>query len=154
MPGKVRLWEIVDRQSQREVKQTKLDLEERIEDWLESDISIVADDLLVIGKQVRTAFGGSIDLLCIAHNGDLTILELKRDRTPRDIVCQTLDYASWVRDLSPEEITDLANGYLKERGPLEKAFTARFGVELPEILNDRHTMLIVASEIHRQEPFP
>ena len=32
------------------------------------------------------------------------IIELKRDRTPRDVVAQALDYASWVRGLHYEDI--------------------------------------------------
>jgi len=58
-----------------------------------------------------------------------------------------LDYASWVADLSNEKITEIANGYLGEKGPLENCFRTEFGSELPEILNDHHSMVIVASEI-------
>ena len=147
MPEAVRVWEILDGDDLKEIRRERLGLEERIENWLEKDISIISDELLVIGRQVETGFGGAIDILCLDSNGDVVILELKRDRTPREIVAQILDYASWVRDLSNEQITDIANGYLKEEGPLEGAFRNRFDVELPEILNERHKMLIIASEI-------
>ena len=147
MPQEVRVWKILDRKKLKEIKKGKLDLEERIEDWLEQDISIISDDLLVVGRQVETDFGGVIDLLCVERNGDLVILELKRQKTPREITAQVLDYASWVKDLSNERITDLANGHLGNRAPLKEAFGSQFGVELPEILNEHHKMLIVASEI-------
>ena len=64
-------------------------------------------DLLIIGRQVRTQFGGRIDLLAIDPEGDLLIIELKKDRTPREIVAQVLDYASWVNHLSPRRSTTL-----------------------------------------------
>ncbi len=147
MPEEVRMWEILGGEDLREVKRTKLDLESRIEAWLEKDISIVSDDLLVIGRQVQTDFGGIIDLLCLDSQGDVTIVELKRDKTPREITAQTLDYASWVKDLSNEKITEIANAYLSERDPLDEAFARKFGTELPEIVNGHHMMLIVASEI-------
>jgi molybdopterin biosynthesis enzyme MoaB len=147
MPEDIRLWEIVDRDNLKELKRTKLDLEERIENWLEKDHSLIANDLLVIGRQVSTDFGGVIDLLCLDSEGDIVIVELKRDKTPREITAQVLDYASWVKDLSNERITELANEYLKGKGPLEEAFKQRFGEEIPEILNENHKMLIVASEI-------
>ncbi|MBM3303075.1 MAG: DUF91 domain-containing protein, partial [Deltaproteobacteria bacterium] len=147
MPQDVRLWEILDGDSLREIRKARLDLEERVENWLEKDITIVSDDLLVIGRQVGTDFGGAIDILCLDRNGDAVILELKRDKTPREVTAQVLDYASWVQDLSNERLTEIADTYLCDRGPLEEAFSSRFGVELPEILNEHHKMLVVASEI-------
>jgi len=71
MPKEVRIWRIIEQDNLRELTPTKLDLEERIEKWLENDISIISDDLLVIGRQVNTSFGGTIDLLCLEPNGDI-----------------------------------------------------------------------------------
>ena len=147
MPQDVRLWSICDGDELVAITPAKLDLEARVEAWLEQDISMVSDNLLVVGRQVETDFGGAIDLLCLDANGDLVILELKRDKTPREITAQVLDYASWVKDLSNEQITEMADSYLGEKGPLDQAFENRFGAELPEILNEHHQMLIVASEI-------
>jgi RecB family endonuclease NucS len=94
MPEDIRIWEIVDGDKLKEIKKDKLNLEERLEKWLEKDISIISDDLFVIGRQVGTDFGGAIDLLCLDHNGDVVIVELKRDKTSREITAQALDYAS------------------------------------------------------------
>jgi len=143
----VRMWEILGGESLKEISRTRLGLESRIEDWLARDISILSDDLLVVGRQIQTVFGGIIDLLCLDWQGDVTIVELKRDKTPRQITAQTLDYASWVKDLSNDNITGIANTYLEEKGPLEEAFVQRFGIELPEALNEHHNMLIVASQV-------
>ena len=147
MPDQARIWEIKDSDELNEIKPAKLNLEERIENWLENDISILSEDLLVIGRQVETDFGGVIDLLCFDNNGDLAIIELKRHKTPREITAQVMDYASWAKDLSNERITEIANKYFQEHSTLEDAFKSRFGGELPEILNESHNMLIVASEI-------
>jgi len=147
MPQDIKIWEIRDRDNLKEIRKAKLDLEERIENWLEKDISIIANNLLVIGRQLETYFGGVIDLLCLELNGDVIIVELKRDKTPREITSQTLDYASWVKDLSNDKITEIANKYLSQKGPLEDAFKKKFGSDLPETLNEHHSMLIVASAI-------
>lgn len=147
MPKDVRIWEVHAEDRLAELRPARLDLEERIETWLEQDISIVADDLIVIGRQVGTGFGGAVDLLCLDRNGDTVIVELKRDKTPRDITAQVLDYASWVQDLSSERIIELADQYLRDRGPLDDAFEQRFGEQLPETLNGQHRMLVVASEL-------
>ena len=147
MPQDVKIWEIQSNNILREIKKSKLEMEERIEKWLEKDISIISSDLLVIGRQVETDFGGVIDLLCLDHNGDVVIIELKRDKTPREVTAQVLDYTSWVKDLSNEKITEIANKYLGEKEPLEIAFKEKFGEVLPEIINEHHKMLIVASEV-------
>lgn len=147
MPLDIRIWEIQNGTDLREISQSKLDLEEKIEKWLESDISVLADDLIVIGRQVKTDFGGYIDLLCLDHGGDVVIIELKKERTPREITSQALDYASWVKDLSNERITEIAAGYFGGQEQFEDQFNRSFGEPLPEILNEQHKMLIVAAEV-------
>ena len=146
MPDEVRLWRVGEGQSLSEIKRGKLDLEERLEDWLEADITMLDRGLLVIGRQVQTTFTGPIDLLCVDAAGDLVIVELKRDKTPRDITAQVLEYAAWVDGLSNERVTALAEAYLGEDGFAE-TFRARFGAELPETLNSEHSMLVVGSLI-------
>jgi hypothetical protein len=142
----VRLWRIDDGNNLREIPRSALDVEARLEDWLAQDISILDHGLLVIGRQVETDFGGFIDLLCLDGVGDLVVVELKRDRTPREITAQTLDYGSWVKNLSNDRIIGIAESYLGQ-GRLEEAFKRRFGVDLPETLNEDHRLLIVGAEI-------
>jgi len=147
MPEDIRLWKILEGDTLKEINRSKLNEEGRLEKLLEGDISTISDDLLVVGRQVGTDYGGWIDLLCLNRKADLVIVELKRDKTPREVTAQSLDYASWIKDLSNEKITEIANNYLGDKGPLEEAFKRKFGDDLPEILNENHEMLIVASEI-------
>lgn len=146
MADEVRLWRIEKGDGLREMAQSHLDLEVRIEQWLRNDISILSPDLLVIGQQVQTASGGLIDLLCINQAGDLIVVELKRDKTPREVTAQVLDYGSWVVDLSHERVMAIAEDYL--HGRFEEAFKTRFSnSDLPETLNDNHALMVVASQI-------
>ncbi len=147
MPQDVKIWRISKEDTLKEIPKSSLNLEERIENWVEKDISIISNDLLVIGRQIETDFSGIIDILCIDEIGDLVIIELKRDKTPRETVAQILDYATWVAELSNEKITDLAQRYLTEDNSLDEAFNRKFGHELPDLLNAEHRMLIVAGEI-------
>lgn len=148
MPDQIRLWEI-SKDQLNEITKSKLDLESRLETWLDNDISILADDLLVIGRQVITDYGGKVDLLCIDRNGDLVIVELKKDKTAREVIAQALDYASWVKDLSNERVREIANAYLltKNGSNLENAFCENFSSEFPDILNAQHNIIIVAAQI-------
>ena len=146
MSDEAKLWRIEGGDNLRVMPQSPLDLEIRIQRWLERDISILTPGLLVIGKEVETEFGGFIDLLCLDRVGDLVVVELKRDKTPREITAQTLDYGSWVSELSNEDVTAIAEKYLGQ-GKFEEAFKLRFGDVVPETLNERHRLMIVASHI-------
>jgi hypothetical protein len=149
MTDEVRLWD-ASGDELKEIDTSTLDLEDRIHKWVERDISILDPDLLVIGKEVQTAFGKSIDLLCIDSTGNLVIVELKRDKTPREVTAQALDYASWVKDLKREEIQKIATDYFRKKGidtTLQAAFRAEFDTDLPEVINEHHAMRIVAAEI-------
>ena len=64
------------------VPRSRLDLEGRLEDWLCKDIGLLSDDLLVIGRQIEQ-YGTPLDLLAVDRDGNLVVVELKRDRTPR-----------------------------------------------------------------------
>ena len=39
------------------------------------------------------------------------LIELKRDKTPCEIVAQALDYASWVEKLKPDNIARIDGGF-------------------------------------------
>ncbi len=150
MAIEVGVWRID--QSAKRMELTGMDLEEQLEDAIADDISILDDELMVVGRQVATSYGKSIDLLAIDKNGDLIVIELKRDKTPRDSVAQALDYASWVRHLTTacvEKIfADFQNRYGKVSAPksLADAMNEQFKDE-PEDYNVGHRMLIAASTL-------
>jgi len=129
----------------KEIQQAKLDSENRLENWVQRDPSLLGTEILFIGRQVSTDHGGRIDLLGIDRQGDLVVLELKRDKTPRDVVAQALDYASWVKDLTYKEINAIASEYIDQN--LSAAFSQYFDEAIPEKVNTNHRMIIVASEL-------
>lgn len=148
MPQEIRIWSVgLSADTFSEVPAGALDLEEKLERWIERTPSVLSPSLMVIGRQVPTDFGGFIDLLCLDANGNIVVVELKRDKTPREVTAQILDYASWVQNLSNDKLTAIANEYLEARGPLEDAFFQQFGVDLPDTLNEAHSLLIVGSRI-------
>lgn len=124
----------------------KLPDEKKLEDLLEQHPDVVGLDVLVLGRQVPTAHGGFIDLLGLDRNGDLVVIELKRDRTPREVVAQTLDYGSWVRTLDTDALASLYADHVPD-GVLDGGFAEHFDAPLPETLNARHQLVIVASEL-------
>ena len=144
---KIRLWEVISDEELQEIQGNEINLEERLEGWLASDISVLDPNLLVIGKQVPTDFGGVIDLLCLDSAGDTVVVELKKGRTPREVTAQALDYASWVRDLSRERLAEIADERFRKSGSLDAAFQEHFEKPLPDELNLDHRSLIVAESM-------
>jgi hypothetical protein len=122
-----------------------LDLESRLEDMIVANPSLTGIDLLVVGRQVRTDFGGNIDVLAIDVDGHVHVLELKRGRTPRDVVAQALDYGSWAQGLTIDQVSAV---YAEQNdGTLDEAFAHRFGVPVPDLFNSDQQLTIVASEL-------
>ena len=147
MPEQTRIWAIDAKDTLQEIKSSRLDQESRIQTWVEKDINIISENLFVIGREVETDYKGYIDILCIDRQGDVVVVELKRDKTPREVTAQALDYASWVKDLSHNDIIEIAENYLMAGMKLEEAFLEKFGEPLPDILNNNHRMLIIGSRI-------
>ena len=145
----IKLWQIDDTNSVKQVRKERLDYENRLEKWLIEDISILSNNLAVIGSQVVTPYGKKIDILAINSIGELVIIELKRDKTYREVVAQALDYATWVKDLDYDDLNTILNKYAKsEYKDIEDFFSSTFNIDAEEIeFNSDHKMLIVGSEI-------
>ena len=124
MPIEVAVWRLGDKLER--VSMSSLESEEKLEDTLEADLSILSSDLMLVGRQVPTAHGKLIDLLAMDVAGNLSLIELKKQRTPREVTAQVLDYASWVQTLSFDEVAEI---YAQKNGgtKLETAFHERFG---------------------------
>jgi hypothetical protein len=84
-----------------------------LEHWLENNPDKIIEDsaLLIIGRQVTTNLGSFIDLLAIDRRGDLVVIELKRDRTPRETLAQALEYVSSVEKLGYEQLDEIFRKY-------------------------------------------
>lgn len=87
-----------------------------LENWLENNSNDILEDgkLLIIGRQVTTNLGGIIDLLGIDREGNCVVIELKRDRTPRDTLAQALEYASFVEELDTDQLESILKYYVND----------------------------------------
>lgn len=145
MPIQHAIWQVG--QQPLPLKNCKLPSEQLLEDMIVSDPRILSSEWMLIGRQEITSFGGRIDLLAIAPDGSLVLIELKRDRTPREIVAQALDYASWLQGLTADRLVQIYSRF-SNGGSLEAAFQSRFGAPLDEdSLNHTHQIIIAAAEI-------
>jgi len=145
MPIKHAIWIVGEKPVP--LPQARIASEQLLEDMIEKGLGILSDNWMLIGRPEITPFGGRTDLLAIDPNGDLVLIELKRHRTPREIVAQALDYAAWVDQLTSDKIAQIYQRYSKG-GSLSEAFQKRFGTELnEETLNGSHQIILVAAEL-------
>jgi hypothetical protein len=144
MPVEMVLWRMSET-GPLPVKFVPLDFERRLEDMVTNDLTLVGVDLLMIARQVRTDFGGIIDILAVDAESHLHMLELKRDRTPREIVAQALDYGSWVQDLTLNQVSAIYAD--QHEGTFEEAYAERFNGPVPDVFNADQQLTIVASEL-------
>jgi hypothetical protein len=145
MPIRTALWKINPQPQQ--LLESTLAKEQLLEDMIIAAPRMLSDEWMLIGRQEDTGFGGRIDLLAIAPDGSLVLIELKRDRTPREVVAQALDYASWVEKLRAEDIAAIYGRFTSGKS-LSNDFLQRFGQALDEDgLNKSHQIIIVAASL-------
>ena len=92
--------------------------------------------LLVIGRQGVTEYAGRVDLLCLDQDGRLYVVDIRKERTPREVVAHAMDYGYWVRDLGYEQLREIYG-----------RFRQAFQLEPPGTINSEHQLVIVASAL-------
>lgn len=133
----MKLFGITPDETFKEYVETEFQVEHReaiLENWLERNPHSIIEDgnLLIIGRQVTTNVGSFIDLLAVDKQGDVVVVELKRDRTPRDTLAQALEYASFAERLDYEQLEDIFCTYIDD----ESANLAQYHRDYFELMTD------------------
>jgi hypothetical protein len=140
-----------------------VDYEKDFEDWLENSPDILFEEdegntVIWIGRQVNARMDGTNkypDLMGIDSSGDVVIVELKKGKTPREVVSQALEYVSWASKLKEEELNSYYLDYSKNnKGELFDLKTKFKNVFYPDTeeeinveLNKNQKIFIIAEEV-------
>ena len=108
------IWKIDNNVPVRLVK-SNITLEKDFEDWISADPSLLQDGLTIVGRQLRVP-GGIIDLLALDIQGRWVVIELKRSQLRRDVLIQSIDYASSIAAMDDAELRDLLFPKLTDYG--------------------------------------
>ncbi len=145
MATEIKTWQIKDGVLQ-EIKTTleQKDRKEKdhLEKWIKTCPDILGEDILIIGEQVTTR-SGPLDFLGIDNSGNIVVIELKRDRLPRECVTQAIDYAS---DVATWDIDKLSEICMQYNGQALYDFLSEnlMGVEIDDlIINKAQRLLLV-----------
>ena len=125
--SKIGLWHI---QSDRPVKlrETTLDLESRLEAWIEQDPTLVQSGLVVVGRQIIFD-NGRLDLLALDPNGRWVVIEIKAGAVRSETVGQALYYAAKIDAMPEKELHERVDAYLKPQGKRLAALLKERGIE-------------------------
>ncbi len=149
MATRMALWKLNSDGSATALPEEKLTNEEQIESAVESAPELLGIDVLIVGRQTQTP-SGTLDLLALDGDGRLVVIENKRDRTPRDVLAQAVDYAAWASTLTFAEVALFYTKYRRSLGDdeadLAEAYEERFGEELDAIA-EAPRMIVVASRL-------
>ena len=114
--------------------------------WIKSNPLILGEDIAVIGEQVQTT-SGPMDFLGIDTNGNTVIVELKRDKIPREALVQAIDYASNVADWDIDRFREICQSFTNQS--LEEYLQERFeGITIEDLaINQTQRLLLVGFAI-------
>ena len=113
MASEIKTWQIVDGKLVKLASSLASDgrkEKDDLEQWIKSNPQILGDDIVLIGEQVSTS-SGPLDFLGIDNNGNTVIVELKRDRLPREALAQAIDYASDVADWDIDHFREICKSF-------------------------------------------
>lgn len=139
-----------------EASKTKLNLEKYLESWLErSPWAIAQESIIIIGRQSTALLEDHNvfpDLLGLDKDGNIVIVELKKGKTPREVIAQLLEYAAWANNLSDDDIHDIATQYFlsvnEYKGKLLRdVFLEVFEIDEMPSLKNRLRMFVAAEQI-------
>jgi len=90
---------------------------------------------------------GPIDLLGIDKTGNIVIVEIKRDKLPREALAQAIDYASDAAEWSVEKLGEICSEYSGKT--LEETFAESFpDVDVENInINDTQRIILVGFSV-------
>ena len=149
MATHIQLWEIKNGKlvlsETNLVQEGKKEVDD-LEEWIKSNPQILGEEILIIGEQVLTK-SGPLDFIGIDRSGNIIIIELKRDRLPREALAQAIDYTS---DVSSWDVDKLDKECSKYTGKsLEKYLMENFEkIDLEEIsINQFQKIILVGTEV-------
>ncbi len=122
---------------------------EHLEKWIKTQPEILGNDILIIGEQVYTK-SGPLDFLGIDNNGNIVIIELKRDKLARVVLAQAIDYASDLAKWDIEKLSEVCISYTGNS--LEEHLSNNFeDIKIDELtINQSQRLLLVGFSI--EEP--
>ena len=131
-----------------------LKLKERfdIEIWVKNNPSILKEDLLIVSEQIILPSGRQPDLIALDREGNLVIIELKRDDSGRDVYWQTVTYAAQFSEYSYLDIIEMYEDY-RDKNEIDGTSCQELIEDFIEVeiekLNQKQRLIMASKEFHQ-----
>jgi len=132
----------------KDIEQKEFD----IETWVNDNPSILNEDLLIISEQTLLPSGRLPDLVALDKEGNLVIIELKRDDSGREVYWQAITYAAQLSEYSFNDIINLYEDYLNKKGKISINSSDEIEefIEIDiEQINQKQRLILVSKEFHQ-----
>ncbi len=125
-----------------------------IEKWVENYPDILGEELLIISTEYNKfdKTNERLDLLALDKDGNLVVVELKRDDSGKNVELQAIQYAAYCSTLTLSEVVREYQNYLSKKGKITNEEEAKKQIvdfiennEFEE-LSDRPRIIIVSKE--------
>ncbi len=131
---------------------------DHLQEWIAKNPEVLGEELLIVQKEFNgfSQTNERLDLLALDKEGGVVIIENKLDDTGRDVVWQSLKYASYCSTLSTSQIIKIYRSYLDSHaaGADAKAMILDFMETEDEdtlVLNRKDQRIILVANSFRKE---
>lgn len=138
---KISTW-VVQNGKPEKLQGSKIDLEKHLEDWIESDPTLIQGGLVIVYRQLILD-GGRLDLLAIDPQGRWVVIELKAGTLDTGVITQSLFYVSQIARMSRRELSEKISPYLQKLGRNLDTLLEERGIGLNMQQDERETVAIV-----------
>jgi hypothetical protein len=122
--------------------------------WVEQYPAILGEELLIITSEYDRfdKTNERLDLLALDKDGNLVVIELKRDDSGKNVDLQAIKYAAYCSTLRLTDIVDMYVKYHKQKGVEVAADAAQAAIldfidnDDFEEINDRPRIILVSKE--------
>ena len=129
------------------VGRSQIVLERHLEDWIANDVTLIAEGLTLVGRQVSID-DGRLDLLAIDSQDRWLVIEIKPGMLEYDALTQALYYASSIARLGADELYEKLEPHLGDVGDAD-TLSARVKQQLNDEAEGREVaVMLVGAGIH------
>ena len=103
----------------KRVGRSHIGLERHLEDWIANDVTLIAEGLTLVGRQISID-DGRLDLLAIDSQDRWVVIEIKPGVLDSGALAQALDYASSIACLGADDLYGKLEPRLSDFGDSER----------------------------------
>ena len=131
----------------KRIGRSQIGLERYLEDWIANDVTLIAEGLTLVGRQI-TIDDGRLDLLAIDSQDRWLVIEIKPGQLDSGALAQALYYASSIARLGADEFYGKLEARLGDFGDAE-TLSARVKQQLNDEAQGREiAVMLVGAGIH------